>query len=163
MAYVQISDPAIIDLAAWHQVINVVNQHSDSIAALSNNFGMSWSANYDDDNWSSPFDFGSCMIEFGRVKILASQIQAETLNGIEVGYAEEVVNFNSGSFSNNPVITATVYTGASSGYKDSTDINISIKTLGPDSFTVTAVFAGQQDPQDTPKAFYINWIAIGPK
>ena len=38
MAYIKISDPNIIDLSAWHQVINVVNQHSDSITAITNNF-----------------------------------------------------------------------------------------------------------------------------
>ena len=40
MPYVKISDPNIIDLAAWHQVINVINQHSDTLSAITNNFGI---------------------------------------------------------------------------------------------------------------------------
>ena len=43
MSYVKISDPAVIDLAAWHQVISVVNQHSDTITAITNNFGANQS------------------------------------------------------------------------------------------------------------------------
>jgi hypothetical protein len=39
MPYVKISDPNTIDLASWQQVVNVVNQHSDSINAITNNFG----------------------------------------------------------------------------------------------------------------------------
>ena len=38
MAYVKISDPNIIDIAAWQQMVNVVNQHTDSITAITNNF-----------------------------------------------------------------------------------------------------------------------------
>ena len=43
MAYIKISDPKIIDLPTIHQIINVVNQHSDNISALTNNFGSIYS------------------------------------------------------------------------------------------------------------------------
>ena len=39
MPYVKISDPSIIDLAAWHNVITVVNQHDDLLTAITNNYG----------------------------------------------------------------------------------------------------------------------------
>ena len=34
MSYIKISDPAIMDLAGIHQIINVVNQHSDYLNVL---------------------------------------------------------------------------------------------------------------------------------
>ena len=40
MAYVKISDPAIIDLAGIQQIINIVNQHSDYLNVLINKLGI---------------------------------------------------------------------------------------------------------------------------
>jgi hypothetical protein len=166
MAYVTISDPAIIDLAAWHTVINVVNQHSDSIAALTNNFGMSWSQVIDPldaTNWSSPFDFGTSMIQFGKAKISPDQISAETLNGVSIGVVEETINFNSSSFSSKPIVVATVATGSNASYyKEQSDINVSVISTSTSSCIVRAIYAGEQPAADY-HTFWINWIAIGPK
>ena len=144
MAYVQISDPVIIDLAAWHQIINVVNQHSDSIAALSNNFGMAWSPIPDGDNWSSPFDFGSSMIQFGRIKI-ATLASPPDLNYFEL------VDFPN-NFSSKPVVVATIY----SAHAGNQDGIVSIKEITNNNFVINV-------QNLTNNGALVNWIAIGPK
>ena len=74
MPYVKISDPNIIDLAAWNQLINVVNQHSDSINSITNNFGTTGTGSID---WNADnayaareFTAGSEKIVYGRIKII---------------------------------------------------------------------------------------------
>jgi hypothetical protein len=154
MAYVKISDPAVIDLAAWHQLITVINQHSDTIAALSNNFGMAWSPVYTDDdtNWASPFDFGSSMIQFGRAKIVKDS--ANVTNGV---YYEDVLFTN--SFSSNPVVVATPYqTGTN--VESNTDTVVTTFNLTTEGFTYRfSDSTGHSFNTQT----YINWVAIGPK
>ena len=73
MAYVKISDPYVIDLTAWHQVINVVNQHSDSLSAITNNFGGTGaSVDYSLTDTAHRFDIGSMQILFGRATSTSS-------------------------------------------------------------------------------------------
>ena len=68
MAYVKISDPNIIDLSAIHNIINVINQHSDTLNNLTGNYGANASPVV---QWSSSelqhlFDTTTQMIEYGR-------------------------------------------------------------------------------------------------
>jgi hypothetical protein len=75
MPYIKISDPNIIDLSSWHQVINVVNQHSDSITAITNNFGAQGTGTTDWDSsadYAHEFDAGSQKIIYGRTKVTFS-------------------------------------------------------------------------------------------
>ena len=70
MGYIKISDPNIIDLGAWHQVINVVNQHSDTLNTLTDNFGATNtttpSADYSAAQTRHLFDSASQMVLYGR-------------------------------------------------------------------------------------------------
>ena len=84
MPYVKISDPNTIDLASWQQVVNVVNQHSDSISAITNNFGAQ---NPTQSEWNTTEDFAyeydpnSQKIIFGRTALeIKSSIGAIPVN-----------------------------------------------------------------------------------
>ena len=152
MPYVKISDPAILDLTAWTQVINVVNQHSDSISALTNNFGLSYSAvpePTDPLSWRSAFDFGSCIIQFGRAKNPGSQAAGGTFF--------QYVTFPN-SFSSVPIVTATVYQSGSDKDTNS-DAVVSISDLTSSGFT----YRIKSPADDYGTNIYVNWIAVGPK
>lgn len=152
MAYVKISDPAIIDIAAWHQLIQVVNQHSDAIAAISNNFGSSLSVTgTDGDDWRSTFDLGSQMIHFGRAKL--DNITSDTIE-FPIG------------FSAKPVVIAQYRTDIEARR----DYVVTTANTDLGSFDLYIRKPAQIDgganqaPIDpTGKTFNIDWIAIGPK
>ena len=151
MSYVKIADPAILDIAAWHQLIQVVNQHSDTINSITNTFGSSLStSSTDGDNWNSTFDLGSQIIQFGRAKL------AETTS--------ETVQFAL-SFSDKPVVIAQYRTDIESRR----DFVVTTANTDISSFDLhirkPAQSGGVSEPPIDPtgKTFYIDWIAIGPK
>ena len=143
MPYVQIEDPAIIDVNSMHQIIQVVNEHSDSIAALTNNFGASSSVTEQSGkDWATTYDAGTQMIQFGRSVV--------TSDGS--GNVSEVVSF-AVDFASTPVVTATSYSNTAGNY----DVNVSVRALSASGFTLEAQNAGATS------TFSINWIAIGSK
>ena len=147
MAYVKISDPTIIDLAAWHQVINVVNQHSDSIASLTNNYGFSWNPVTDGDDWSTPFDPGSQQIVFGRAVL--------NTNSTGTDLVQTHVKFHQ-DFSQNPLIVATVNGGSSPKHQ----AVATVSSITTSDFTLNV---GNLPSTNTPTSISVNWFAIGPK
>lgn len=176
MAYIQISDPNIIDLAAWHQVINVVNQHSDSIDAITNNFGQNTVTDWAADQIAHLFDPGSQAIIYGRTLIHTVSQTSESNNvtlpsghGVgkllygTVSFTDSGVTFsqtptvlvtcNSGNVGSgspgtqNQFALASVYTPGTSGFGYRITIPNSLVSTG-------AQFAGD---------IYLNWIAIGPR
>ena len=114
MAYIKISDPNVIDLAAWQQVINVVNQHSDSITAITNNFGIQGTG---ETNWngesdlSHEYDPGSQKIVYGKNKFdpTSSQITSTLAsNNVKYVYYGSVVFADevSGYLNNDNIVDA---------------------------------------------------------
>jgi hypothetical protein len=174
MAYIKISDPNIIDLAAWHQVINVVNQHSDSITSITNNFGAQgtgttqWNS---DNNISHQFDPGSQKIVFGREKIVVADTGHSSGETTLLYGDVSFVDTNSGStvFTSRPIITATIQFGygslGSSTPSTDSSVVVTIHNLDADGFSYRI-----KDANSKPTAtvaltgtFYLNWMAIGPK
>jgi hypothetical protein len=85
MAYIKISDPKIIDLPTIHQIINVVNQHSDNISAITNNFGSIYaSTSTADSTTQTQFDISSQQIMYGTSTI--SLATGATFNGASNAY-----------------------------------------------------------------------------
>jgi len=143
MPYIQIEDPAIIDVNSMHQIIQVVNEHSDSIAALTNNFGASSSVSEQNGkDWATTFDSGTQLIQFGRSVVTSSTS----------GTVSEVTSF-AVDFASTPVITATSYSNTAGNY----DVNVTVRAVSPSGFTIEAQNAGATS------TFSINWIAIGSK
>jgi hypothetical protein len=164
MAYIKISDPSIIDLAAWHQVINVVNQHSDSLASITNNFGITSSITWSSNQYAHQYDPASQAIIFGRASSYTpDNSNTPTVYYGSVTFADSYTGTN--SFSDTPIVTATIFTGnPSSGAQVGTtldDLVIQIYNVNATGFYYRLYRTG------TTKAVtgtvYINWMAIGPR
>lgn len=159
MPYIKISDPNIIDISAWHQVISVVNQLTDSVAALTNDFGIAYSPDYTNPGeYSVQYDNSSQKIIYGVLKMNSANQEADN-----VYY--ETVSFNS-AFSSRPVITATVFSGNQTGsVSQLPDIITSVYNVDNDGFNIKiykadgTVLTGASGTQGV----FINWIAIGPR
>jgi len=171
MPYVKISDPNIIDLGAWQQVINVVNQHSDSINSITNNFGVQGSGTVD---WNSnsnivhEYNPGSQKILYGRTKIVVADASDLNTNQVvygDVSFADALTGTT--AFSARPVMTGALQFGhtsieALSVTSHNIVFNIFHVTESQFSFRITLA-------NSTPTAnkitgtFYLNWQATGPK
>jgi hypothetical protein len=180
MPYVKISDPNIIDLAAWQQVINVINQHSDTLSAITNNFGLQGSGTT---NWNDEteiyeeFNLGSQKILYGKfiIDTRAGDNQDASENNNRMFYRE--IDFDNGttgtaSFSAKPVITVSAQLP---GSVNTTDRNVGLTctviALTKEKFSVRIVNSRELtgelgSTEDDPRPvfyFHVNWIAIGPK
>ena len=168
MPYVKISDPNIIDLAAWHQLINVVNQHSDSISSITNNFGVQGTGAPDwnsEDAVGHEYTPGSEKILYGRTKVFFSGDNAAlNTGGIYHGtidYGDQATGAT--SFSAKPIVNTTIQFGNTDFFSAKHNLVISIYNITKDDFSYRLASA-----ITTPVAFpsgwcYINWQAIGPK
>lgn len=178
MPYIKISDPNIIDLAAWHQVINVINQHSDSITAITNNFGAQgtgptdWNGSTD---VASEYDPGSQRIVYGKTKVSDALMGNTTGNHmmyIKVDIVDQVTGTK--AFSAKPVVTATAVFGSqdfppepSSGREN---VICTVSAIQDDQFVIRLVNARSTEanpvplfPNGSTANFWIHWMAIGPK
>lgn len=174
MPYVKISDPNVIDLAAWHQVINVVNQHSDSISSITNNLGgespevVDWNG---ENNFVHEFDPGSQKILYGRYRINSEDLSStEPDDQVLYGSITFVANTET-AFQARPIVTATIQFGHSSigalGNKSHDIIfNLFNVTSTGFQFRVTRAISdptGANPPDRLTGSFYLNWTATGPK
>jgi hypothetical protein len=174
VSYIKISDPSIIDLAAWQQVINVVNQHSDSITAITNNFGAGGATDYTVPDVVHIYDSGSQSILYGKTTgtVGSGNLSSGAYYGT-VTFANVTHGIN--SFSNPPIVTATIQ---NSSVSTNDDMVVSIYGVTPTQFSYK-VYRSRQglatlnsaksgvttavSPVDPSGTFYINWTAIGPK
>ena len=176
MPYIKISDPNIIDLSAWHQVINVVNQHSDSITAISNNFGAQGTGYTDwnsGSNISQQYDPGSTKIIFGKFKVSTATGGASFLPTnkhmyyVTIPFADVATEVK--AFDETPIVTATIQLPSSTVNTTNTNVICTVQAVTKDSFIARIVDArsyvssGTVLPIPINSTFYINWTAIGPK
>lgn len=172
MPYIKISDPNTIDLAAWHQVINVVNQHSDSITAITNNFGVQGSGDVDwngQEDFTYEYDPGSQKMIYGRTKIdtaVADSTAGDHMFYIDVNFANAASG--TGAFSAKPIVTATARFGSMNNNPPSTtnaNIVVTVIAVTNEKFTIRVVNARSTTnaPVELQSYFYINWVAVGPK
>lgn len=155
MPYVRIPDPKIIDLSAWHQVINVVNQHSDAIAAITNDFGDTYEKNWEGDDYSVQYDVSSQKIIYGR-----ALLKPDATNNGTVWY--ETVTFTT-PFSSRPVVTATILAGNDAGAAVQKEAIVSVYKLTTDGFSYRVLRPSPTDYLDITANIWVNWIAIGPR
>lgn len=152
MAYVKISDPSIIDLSAWHQVINVINQHSDTIDAITNNFGSNTTPDWNSNEFSSVYQPGNQQIVYGRSSIVAGTDSASN------NMYNKTVSFSQ-AFKSQPIVTATVYTD-NGGSGANNDTVVEVRNVGAGSFTYRIYRTGTT--KTITGTVHINWTAIGP-
>lgn len=176
MSYIKISDPSIIDLAAWQQVINVVNQHSDTITAITNNFGAAGATDYTIPDVVHIYDPGSQNILYGKTTGAAG---SGNLSGGAYYGTVAFANVANGitSFSNPPIVTATVQSPTVAANDDlvvsiygvtSTQFNYKVYRTRQGLATLNSGHSGVTSTvspvaPDSSGSWYINWTAIGPK
>lgn len=167
MGYVKISDPNIIDLNAIHNIINVVNQHSDTLNTLTNNFGANnnTTVNYNASSMQHLFDSGSQMIVYGRATFDAnSTVQNSTTPAGKiyrqlVTFADSTTGIPAFSVAT-PMVFLTIHTANSDTSTAHADATANVYSLQASSFNIrlfmqTALTGGQ--------IVRVNWVAIGPK
>jgi hypothetical protein len=174
MAYIKISDPNVIDVAAWQQVINVVNQHSDSITAITNNFGIqgtgetNWSG---DSDLSHEYDPGSQKIVFGKNKVTTAEANSflSDDNKKHVYYGSVVFYdevSGAKSFGATPIVTASIQFSNQTTTMTGANIVLTVQTATETGFTYRVTDSRSTKAAGVPitaTQFYINWMAIGPK
>jgi len=167
VSYIKISDPNIIDLAAWHQVINVINQHSDSLAAITNNFGVSSSVTWDAAGYAHQYDPASQAIIFGRASNRTADSGVAGVYYGSVTFADSATGTN--SFSGTPIVTATIFTGnATTVAATLEDVVINVYNVSSTGFKYRLFKTGTGTTDTTHtissgSTIYINWMAIGPR
>jgi len=160
MAYVKISDPAIMDLSGIQQIINVVNQHSDYLNVLINKLGINNIPNWTADDFDAINDLATTTIAYGKRKIRDND-EDETA-GNKKFYARDVT-FGSGvSFSQPPRVILTVDNSERS-YNTQLDFIASVHGVTTTGFTIRLMRAGAQGTQELNTDILVNWLAIGPR
>jgi hypothetical protein len=180
MPYVKISDPQIIDLAAWQSIINVVNAHDDSILSLTNNVGTGSPASIDyngDADFVNTFNPGTQKILYGRTKVLMSEMSPVPDSYGQIVY--KTIDFNqdgSSVFNARPIMTASIQFGHSSisalGDKNY-DVMFSLFNVNANnfSFRINRAIAEPDEANSANRpavipannTFYLNWSALGPR
>jgi hypothetical protein len=161
MAYVKISDPAIIDLAGVQQIINVVNQHSDYLNVLINKLGVAYTPDWTDgDEVDAVNDLATTTIKYGKRKIRDDD-EDTTPNGKKF-YARSVTFSAGTSFSQPPFVVATV---DNSDHASNTQLDfvVSVHDVTTGGFTIRLMRAGAQGTQVLDEDILVKWIAIGPR
>jgi hypothetical protein len=161
MAYVKISDPAIMDLAGIQQIINVVNQHSDYLNVLINKLGINNVPNWNDEDWAAINDAANTTIAFGRER-LTNADNEDTVNGKKF-YSKVVSSYGpNASFSTPPRVVATIdNTGKAANAQ--LDLIVTVDDVTSEGFVLRIMRAGTQAKQNLDTSVRINWIAIGPR
>lgn len=160
---VEISNPNILDLAEWMQVVNEVNTLSRRVDAIITNSGAVSTGSVDwnsSKKYSQEFNLGAHKITFGKVDCVVAN---ETTTGYfvsgDVLFAD--LNVGNSAFSGKPIITATIQFGNTTLPEQNDDLVITIFNASSTGFSYRVMNAGSHT---VPSGhFYINWIAIGPK
>jgi hypothetical protein len=172
MPYVKISDPNTIDLASWQQVVNVVNQHSDSINAITNNFGAQ---NPTQPDWGGTEDFAyeydpnSQKVLSGRIRLDPTDESSLSQDGTEYVHYRDVTftDYGVSAFSASPAVVVTGrHSSTDETLTNNLDIIITIQEVTNTMFRIRIVNARSKKNSVVPfdqYAFYVNWIAFGPK
>jgi hypothetical protein len=167
MGYVKISDPNIIDLNAMHNIINVVNQHSDTLNTLTNNVGQANATpqTYTGNEIDVLFDSSSQMIIYGRAQFTSADdhITYKTTGRIyhqQVNFSNDTKGIPSFTTSS-PIILVSIHTANSADVSSTfADATANVYSPSASSFKIRLVMAEAIGANQT---VYVNWVALGPK
>lgn len=171
MGYVQLGDPNIIDVANWQQLIAAVDANTAAIGNITDKFGANGgTVNWGSANYSGAYTMGSQKIIYGRTKIDTATAADQDSKNLFYGTVNflDVNGSGADSFTNKPLVTATIEFGSTTLPTNKAAASIAITTwnVNKDSFSwrVTnpkSSATGTKVPLTS--FFFINWIAIGPK
>lgn len=161
MAYVKISDPAIVDLSAIQQIISVVNNHSDYLNALINKFGATYDTDWNSDDFQANFDIATSNIIYGKVTITPADEEV-TSGGTK--YYAKAYTFDTGiTFATTPnvILTHNNTDGTQGGQLD---IVVSLHNCTTSGFTARVYRSrttGGASAKEIDSNVEINFIAFG--
>lgn len=170
MGFVKISDPNILDLTTIHNIINTVNQHSDTLNTLTNNFGALnyGSTTYTDSDTSHLFDFGSQMVVYGRASFTSSDTSKSS--GTSKIYYKTVTFSGSSAPSSIPAFSSSAYflflspdirTTAADVGTSYLDFKTNVYALTTTSFKIRLILPSAGIASGN--TLFVNWFALGPK
>lgn len=163
MAYVKISDPKIIDLSTIHQIVNTVNQHSDNITALTNNFGSTYAGSAGtviNGSTEYQYDIASQQIVYGRTPFTADSTWTSSGG---VGYYKTTITFVGQAFSAAPIVTATVNTNSTNAKLISIVPRVGNTTTSTFDLWIRSIGNDSAEWLTGTMKIYVNWVAVGPK
>ena len=168
MAYVKISDPKIIDLSTVHQIINVVNQHSDNLTALTNNFGANYAGSQGTTNaetTSYQFDISSQQIFYGETefKFDNNNLNSKWISSPTGGQHFQISVTFPGQFTVAPSVTATMQTSGDTGSSLFANMNVWVSHISTSGFRLNVRSLNQNTQWGSSGSIWADWIAIGPK
>lgn len=156
---VKITNPSIIDLAAWQEVISEVNSVANKVDNIVTGYG---SANPNDPDWvgsqtrTHEFNIGSQRIVSGRYRFVATE---ETTDG---KFISGKIPFDT-AFANKPIITATIEFGNQTVPEMAASANVVLVLWDADSTGFRFRMTNAGSSTQLAGTFYINWMAIGPR
>jgi hypothetical protein len=172
MPYVKISDPNTIDLASWQQVVNVVNQHSDSINAITNNFGAQNPAQPDwggTEDFAYEYDPNSQKVLSGRIKLDPTDELSLSQDATEYVHYRDITftDYGVSAFSAAPSVVVTArHLSETASLTNNLDLIVTVQAVTNAGFRIRIVNARSKKTSVVPFdqfVFYVNWIAFGPK
>jgi hypothetical protein len=158
---VKITNPNIIDLAAWQEVVNEINTVSDKVDSIVTTYGT---GSPNDSDWTRgatrehEFNLGSQRIVSGRYRFVSADEEYDADTKAFYG----PIAFGT-AFAAEPIITATIEFG-------NPDLPINPANRGAALVIYNGSSSGFHykliNSGSTTKlggSFYINWMAIGPR
>lgn len=156
MAYVKISDPAIVDLATMQQIISVVNNHTEYLNALVNKFGATYNPDWTADDVQANFDIATSSVIYGKAS-LSPDDDDTTPGGTK--YYHKAVTFDTGiSFAEIPNVILT-HNNTDGDVHGQLDVVVSLHNCTTTGFTLRAFRTGTN--KDIVSDIEVNFIAFG--
>lgn len=158
---VKITNPNIIDLAAWQEVVNEINNVSDKVDSIVTSYGAGTSS---DSDWTGSetrdhvFNLGSQKIVSGRYRFVSTAEDSDETTKAFYG----PISFGT-AFASKPIITATIEFGNQTLPTNPANRNVILTTYNADSAGFYYKVTNSGSTTMLSGQFYINWMAIGPR
>jgi len=156
MAYVKISDPAIVDLGTMQQIISVVNNHTEYLNSIVNRFGATNAPDFTLPDVQANFDIATSSIIYGKAALTPDD-DATTSGGTK--YYRKTVTFDTGiAFSSIPNVILT-HNNTDGDVDGQLDVIVSLHNCSTTGFTLRAFRPGEN--KDIISDIEVNFIAFG--
>lgn len=159
MAYIKISDPAIVDLSTMQQIISVVNNHSDYLSALVNKSGATYTPDWTLPNVQANFDIATSNVIYGKASLQPTDSANVPVTGEK--YYRKTVTFGTGvNFAEVPNVILT-HNNTDGQVHGQLDVIVSLHNCTTTGFTLRAYRPGTN--KDIVSDIEVNFIAFGRK
>lgn len=157
MAYVKISDPAIVDLGTMQQIISVVNNHTEYLNNLVNRFGATTAVDWTQDDVQANFDIATSNVVYGKASLKPTD--NATTPDTQEKYYRKTVTFDTGiAFAETPNVILT-HNNTDGQVHGQLDVIVSLHNCTTTGFTLRAYRPGTN--KDIVSDIEVNFVAFG--